>query len=105
MSSTIIEEVARVVRRESGRRQRVVATLAHLGFALDASAAAMSSTEELARHALKKLGVTAEAADPVSALDFYLIGLQQHRSTERTRSWAADANDSDSAMARFFEKL
>lgn len=88
--SYAIEEVARVVRRESARKKRIVANLGALGFSMDGQMSEMSSAE-LARHALKSLGLKI-GNDPVEALDFYLAGLQL-RGTERTRAWAADATE------------
>jgi hypothetical protein len=101
MNSNSVEEVARVVRRESARKQRTVAGLAYFGFAMDAGQMAEMSSADVARHALKSLGLKI-GSDPVEALDFYLAGLQQ-----RGRPWAADATalPADNAIEKFFREL
>ena len=65
--------------------------------------AAALSAEELARHALKPLGLPI-GSDPVEALDFYLAGLARH-GTEHTRTGATDAADlgADNFLSRYLK--
>ena len=97
-----IDDVCRVVRREAGRKQRVAANCSALGFALDAAQTSAMSSQELAIHALERLGLKiAPDSDAPAALDFYIAGLQ-HRGGA-PRSWAQDSTG-ESYVDRYMQE-
>lgn len=103
---SLVEDVARAVRREDATKRRLIARCASLpiGFAMDARVETMSS-KELATVVLNKLGFATAGADPVLALDSFLAGRESAlRGAQGRPGVGMDAAPAKSFVDKYLEE-
>lgn len=94
--------VARFLRRDEVKRQRILARASRLGVNLYAiDAIEEMSAKDLAKHVLEKLGIKNDTDDPVAALESYLEG---HDAGNRTRAGVRESGGMDSASGSFMDR-
>lgn len=95
--------VARFLRRDELRKQRILARVPRLGVNLYAiDAIEEMSAKDLAKRVLQKLGIKADDTDdPIAALESYLEG---HEAGDRARAGVRESGGMDSASGSFMDR-
>jgi len=97
-----VAAIGPTLRKEEAAKNGLYARLSPIIGAFDAAEMTLPA---MATYGLKKLGVTAEASDPVTALDFLLVGRAQAAPAPGVRAFAQDAAAGTTSVDGFFASL